>query len=106
MLAPALTAVKAVACKQTKPPDTCPENDRAFEVLHTYFYKIMEFNKIPYVDFLTPLVEHSKEKTISSLFIEDILHYSPKGNYILAQTIAKRLATDFDLNNPEPFSLS
>ena len=106
VLSPALTAVKAVACKQTKPPDTCSENDRAFEVLHTYFYKIMEFNKIPYVDFLTPLVEHSKEETISSLFIEDILHYSPKGNYILAQTIAKRLATDFDLNNPEPFSLN
>ena len=67
--------------------------------------KLVEFNKVPYIDFLTHLVEYSKEQPISSLYGKgDIHHYSPKGNYILAQTIANRLATDFDLNKLAPFS--
>jgi hypothetical protein len=50
-------------------------------------------------------VEYSKEQPISSLYGKgDIHHYSPKGNSILAQTIANRLATDFDLNKLAPFS--
>ena len=66
----------------------------------------MEFHKIPYVDFMKPLVEYSKERPIKSLYEnngKDINHYSPTGNFILSQAIAKRLVTDFDLNDPEPF---
>ena len=67
----------------------------------------MESNKIPYIDFLTHLLEYSKEQPIHSLQRKgDIRHFSPKGNYIFAQTIAKRLATDFDLNRLAPFSFS
>jgi hypothetical protein len=108
VLSPSLKAVEAVACEQEKLSDTCHEHDSSFAVLYTYFYKIMEFNKIPHIDFLTTLLKYSKEGTIGSLFGnngKDVHHYSPKGNYLLAQTIAKRLATDFNLNNSEPFSL-
>ena len=105
VLSPAQTNVEMLHCIQTKPLDTCVEYDDFFDVLYRYFHKIMESNKIPYIDFLTHLVEYSKEQPISSLYGKgDIHHYSPKGNYILAQTIAKRLATDFDLNKRTPFS--
>ena len=67
----------------------------------------MKSKKIPYIDFLTHLVEYSKEQPIHSLYGKgDTRHFSPKGNYIFAQTIAKRLATDFDLNRLTPFSFS
>ena len=93
-------------CIQTKPLDTCLEYEDFFDVLYRYFQKIVESNKVPYIDFLTHLVEYSKEQPISSLYGKgDIHHYSPKGNSILAQTIANRLATDFGLNKPAPFSL-
>ena len=73
--------------------------------------------KFPYIDFLTHLVEYSKEQPIHSLYgkgdirtpdgkmLRRISHFSPKGNYIFAQTIAKRVETDFDLNKLAPFSL-
>jgi lysophospholipase L1-like esterase len=105
VLSPALAAVKFATCSKKIPKDTCLEHEDAFYNVYGYFKKIMESNKIPYVDFLTHLVEYSKEQPISSLYGKgDIHHFSPKGNYILAQTIAKRLATDFDLNKLAPFS--
>ena len=105
VLSPALAAVKFAACSKKIPKDTCLEHDDAFYNVYGYFKKIMESNKIPYIDFLTHLVEYSKEQPISSLYGKgDIHHFSPKGNYILAQTIAKRLATDFDLDKLAPFS--
>jgi len=105
VLSPALAAVKFAACSKKNPKDTCLENNDAFYNSYRYFKKIMESNKVPYIDFLRHLVEYSKEQPILSLYGKgDIHHFSPKGNYILAQTIAKRLATDFDLNKLEPFS--
>ena len=105
VLSPALAAVKFATCSKKIPQDTCVEHDNAFYNVYEYFKKIMESNKIPYIDFLTHLLEYSKEQPISSLYGKgDIHHFSPKGNYILAQTIAKRLATDFDLNKLAPFS--
>ena len=105
VLSPALGAVKFTTCSKKNPKDTCLEHDDAFYNAYGYFKKIMESNKIPYIDFLTHLLEYSKEQPISSLYGKgDIHHFSPKGNYILAQTIAKRLATDFDLNKLAPFS--
>ena len=105
VLSPALAAVKFATCSKKIPQDTCVEHDNGFYNVYEYFKKIMESNKIPYIDFLTHLLEYSKEQPISSLYGKgDIHHFSPKGNYILAQTIAKRLATDFDLNKLAPFS--
>jgi len=110
VLSPALAAVKFVTCSKKTPKDTCLEHDDAFYNVSFYneygfFKKIMKSKKIPYIDFLTHLVEYSKEQPISSLYGKgDIHHYSPKGNYTLAQTIARRLATDFDLNKLAPFS--
>ena len=34
VLSPALTAVEAVACEQTSPPDTCLEYDLGFDILY------------------------------------------------------------------------
>ena len=106
VLSPAQTNVEMINCEQTKSLNSCIGYDDFFDVLYRYFQKLVESNKVPYIDFLTHLVEYSKEQPISSLYEKgDIHHYSPKGNYILAQTIANRLATDFDLNKPAPFSL-
>ena len=110
VLSPALAAVKFATCIKTIPKDTCLEHDDAFYNVsfyneYGYFKKIMKSKKIPYIDFLTHLVEYSKEQPIHSLYRKgDIRHFSPKGNYVFAQTIAKRLATDFDLNKLTPFS--
>ena len=105
VLSPALGAVKFATCSKKNPKDTCLEHDDAFYNEYGYFKKIIKSNKIPYIDFLTHLVEYSKEQPIHSLYGKgDISHFSPKGNYIFAQTIAKRVATDFDLNKLAPFS--
>ena len=105
VLSPALAAVKFATCSKKTPKGTCLEHEDVFYSEYGYFKKVMKINKIPYIDFLKHLVDYSKEQPIHSLYgKEDISHFSPKGNYIFAQTIAKRLATDFDLNKLAPFS--
>lgn len=73
---------------------------------YSYFQKIMEKTKFPYVNLLQRLLGYEKEGAVKSLYVnsgKDIHHYSPKGNHFLAQAIAERLKNDFDMNTPEPF---
>ena len=95
VLSPALTAVKAVTCKQSQPLEACADYDPGFEGFYRFFQKIMELYKLPYVDFLQYLLDYDKdEETIRSLYRnsgKDIHHYSPQGNALLAQAIAERL---------------
>ena len=108
VLLPALTAVEAVACRQSLRSDACNEYDPGYEGFYNYFYNLMELYKLPYVDFLKYLVDQGKERTIRSLYANngnDLHHFSPQGNSIFAQIIAERLGSDFNLNDPEPFNL-
>jgi lysophospholipase L1-like esterase len=94
VLSPALTAIEAVGCKQSRPLGACLNYDHGFESYYRFFQKIMELYKLPYVDFLQHLVDYDKEGEIRSLYGnngKDIHHYSPQGNTILAQAIAERL---------------
>jgi len=109
VLSPALTTVEAVACKQPRSSDSCADFDTDLEAFYKYFQEMMEFYKFPYLDFLQHLVDYGAEGEIRSLYGnngKDIHHYSPQGNYILAQAIAERFATDFDMNDPEPFHVN
>jgi lysophospholipase L1-like esterase len=106
VLSPALTAVESVVCMKTNPPELCLNYDLGFMAFYDYFQQIMKVAKVPYVDFLQRLVDYAKEGAVKSLYVnsgKDIHHFSPKGNHILAQTIAERLESDFDMNTPEPF---
>jgi hypothetical protein len=105
VLSPALTAVKRVACKQTNKTEACKNFDPGFEVYYKYFSEMMDLYKLPYVDFLKNLVEYSKKNDVNFLYRnngEDIHHYSPLGNALLAKTIINHLA----INPPEEIFLN
>lgn len=103
VLSPALTAVEAVACKKSRPLDPCGEYDPGFETFYSFFQDIMDLHKLPYVNFLQRLVDYGKKEEIRSLYGndgEDIHHYSPLGNRLLAQAIAERLIVEKLKNSP------
>jgi lysophospholipase L1-like esterase len=92
VLSPALPAVESVACKKSRPLGACLNHDQGFEAFYRYFHEIMQDQNIPYIDFLNHLIDNEKE--IRSLYVnngEDIHHFSPKGNAMLAKAITKRL---------------
>ena len=95
VLSPALTAVERVTCKQNKDKDSCINFDPGFENYYKYFSLMMDLYKLPHIDYLKTLVEYNKKNEITYLYGnkgEDIHHYSPQGNALLAQTISNRLA--------------
>ena len=103
VLSPALPAVEAIACNRARPEDPCDEYDLGFLAFYKYFYENMELHKLPYIDFLQRLVDYGKEGNIRSLYGNngnDIHHYSPQGNRLLAQAIAERLVLGKMNNNP------
>lgn len=103
VLSPALPVVEAIACNRARPEDPCDEYALGFVAFYKYFYEIMELHKLPYIDFLQRLVDYGKEGNIRSLYGNngnDIHHYSPHGNRLLAQAIAERLVLGKMNNNP------
>ncbi len=99
VLSPALTAVEKVICKQiigrpSKGKGSCRNLDPGFEVFYNYFSKMMNIYRLPHIDFLKSLVDYSKENELKFLYRnkgQDIHHYSPRGNFILAKSIANRI---------------
>ena len=95
VLSPALTAVETVLCQQKQNEESCKNIDPGFESNHNYFSRMMDLYQLPYIDFLKTLVDYSKKNEIALLYgnnREDIHHYSPQGNTLLAETISNRLA--------------
>ena len=99
VLSPALTAVEKVICKQiigrpSKGKGSCRNLDPGFEVFYNYFSKMMNIYRLPHIDFLKSLVDYSKENELKFLYRnkgQDIHHYSPRGNFLLAKSIANRI---------------
>jgi hypothetical protein len=91
----ALTATERVTCKQNKDKESCINFGPDFENYYKYFSLMMGLYKLQHINFLKTLVEYNKKNEITFLYGnkgEDIHHYSPQGNFLLAQTISNRLA--------------
>ena len=58
---------------------------------------MMNMYNLAHIDYLKNLVKYSQEKEVRFLYGnngEDIHHFSPQGNLILAKTIADRIKID------------
>jgi tetratricopeptide (TPR) repeat protein len=102
VLSPSLIGSQWLNCYWQGKPDNCQNLDSGFHRNYRELKKFLEESKLPFLDLNNSflLKANGSMKELSTLYNQngkDIHHYSPKGNRLVAETMARFI--DKDLNN-------
>jgi tetratricopeptide (TPR) repeat protein len=102
VLSPSLIGSQWLNCYWQGKPENCQNLDSGFHRNYRELKRFLEESKLPYLDLNNSflLMANGSMKELSTLYNQngkDIHHYSPKGNRLVAETIANFI--DKDLNN-------